>query len=131
MKAALIHASVVGVGGFLGALARYGLSGLIHRYGGTSDFPYGTLVVNLLGCLLIGMLAGLMEGRQMFGPEVRLFALVGVLGGFTTFSTFGYESFTLIRDAEYVRATMNIGSHVVVGVALVWLGYAVTALQVR
>jgi len=129
VKVALIHASVVGVGGFLGALARHGLGGLVHRIPGTSGFPYGTLVVNLFGCLLIGVLAGLMEGRQMFAPEFRLFALVGILGGFTTFSTFGYESFMLLRDAEYLRVVGNVGLHVIGGLLLVWLGYAVTTLE--
>lgn len=131
MKVALIHASVVGIGGFLGALARYGLGGLVHRIHGTSGFPYGTLVVNLFGCLLIGVVAGLMEGRQMFAPEFRLFALVGILGGFTTFSTFGYESFMLIRDTEYLRVFANVGLHVIGGLLLVWLGYAVTTLELR
>lgn len=130
MKVAVIHAAFVGIGGFLGALARYGLSGMVHRFGATSGFPYGTLVVNLLGCLLIGMLAGLVEGRQMFAPEFRLFALIGVLGGFTTFSTFGYENFMLLRDAEYLRLAANIGIHVVAGLALVWLGYTVTTLEI-
>lgn len=126
MKVALLHAAVVGIGGFAGALARYGLSGLVHRFGATSGFPYGTLAVNLLGCFLIGTLAGLVEARQMFGPEFRVFALVGVLGGFTTFSTFGYESFMLLRDAEYLRLGMNVGLHVIAGIALVWLGYMIT-----
>ncbi len=130
MKLALIHAAVVGIGGFLGALARYGLSGFVHRFAATSGFPYGTLVVNLFGCLLIGILAGLMEGRQMFGPEFRLFALIGVLGGFTTFSTFGYENFMLLRNAEYLRVVANMGVHVIVGLALVWLGYTVTTLEI-
>lgn len=129
MKVALIHASVVGIGGFLGALARYGLAGLVHRIHGTSGFPYGTLVVNLVGCLLIGVVAGFMEGRQTFTPEFRLFALVGILGGFTTFSTFGYESFMLIRDTEYLRVFANVGLHVIGGLLLVWLGYAVTTLE--
>lgn len=133
MRVALLHASVVGFGGLLGTLARYGLAGLVHRIGGTSEFPYGTLMVNLLGCLLIGVLAGLMEGREAFSPEFRVFALVGILGGFTTFSTFGYESFMLLRDAAFMRVAMNVGLHVVGGVALVWLGYALTSIggQVR
>jgi fluoride exporter len=130
VKVAITHAVMVGIGGLLGALGRYGLSGLIHRFPGTSGFPYGTLVVNLLGCLLIGVAAGLMEGRQMFSPELRVFALIGVLGGFTTFSTFGYESFMLLRDGEYVRMMANVGMHVIAGLALVWLGYAVTTLEV-
>jgi CrcB protein len=126
LKAALINAVVVGSGGFLGALARYGLSGLVHRQVALTTFPYGTLVVNLLGCLLIGVIAGLAESRQLFGPEFRTFALIGILGGFTTFSTFGYETFAMIRDDEYLRAAGNVGMHVILGLALVWLGYALT-----
>ena len=127
MKVALINAALVGSGGFIGALARYGLSGLVHRRIPLTTFPYGTLAVNLLGCFAIGVLAGFAESRQLFGPEFRVFALIGLLGGFTTFSTFGYETFAMIRDAEYLHAAANIGVHVIAGLALVWLGYAVTA----
>ena len=126
MKAALIHAVAVGSGGFLGALARYGLSGLVHRQMPLTTFPYGTLAVNLLGCFAIGVIAGLAESRQLFGPELRTFALIGVLGGFTTFSTFGYETFAMIRDNEHLRAAGNVGMNVILGLALVWLGYALT-----
>ena len=126
MKAALINAVVVGSGGFLGALARYGLSGLVHQQTPLTTFPYGTLVVNLLGCLVIGVFAGLAESRQLFGPEFRTFALIGILGGFTTFSTFGYETFAMIRDDEYLRAAANVGMHIILGLTLVWLGYALT-----
>ena len=126
MKTALIHAAAVGSGGFLGALARYGLSGLVHRQLPLAAFPYGTLVVNMLGCLGIGAIAGLVESRQLFGPEFRTFALIGVLGAFTTFSTFGYETLAMIRDDEYLRAAANVGLHVILGLALVWLGYALT-----
>lgn len=128
-KMALINSAVVGSGGFLGALARYGLGGLVHRQVPMAAFPYGTLVVNLLGCLLIGVLAGLADSRQVFGPEFRTFALIGVLGGFTTFSTFGYETIALLRDAEYLRAATNVGVHVILGLALVWLGYGMTAAR--
>jgi len=127
VKVALINAALVGSGGFIGALARYGLSGLVHRRIPLTTFPYGTLAVNLLGCFAIGVLAGFAESRQLFGPEFRVFALIGLLGGFTTFSTFGYETFAMIRDAEYLHAAANIGVHVIAGLALVWLGYAVTA----
>jgi CrcB protein len=126
MKTALINAVAVGSGGFLGALARYGLSGLVHRHLPLTTFPYGTLVVNLLGFLGIGVIAGLPESRQLFGPELRTFALIGVLGAFTTFSTFGYETLAMIRDDEYLRAAGNAGMHVILGLALVWLGYALT-----
>ena len=126
MKTALINAAAVGSGGFLGALARYGLSGLVHRQLSLATFPYGTLVVNMLGCLGIGAIAGLVESRQLFGPEFRTFALIGILGAFTTFSTFGYETLAMIRDDEYLRAAANVGLHVILGLALVWLGYALT-----
>jgi len=125
LKAALVYASLVGSGGFVGALARYGLSGLVQKRFPVAAFPYGTLVVNCVGCLAIGMLAGLAESRQLFGPELRTFAFIGILGGFTTFSTFGYETFAMIRDAEYAPAAANVGLHVIAGLALVWLGHAV------
>ena len=129
MRGALIYALIVGSGGFLGALARYGLSGLLNRQASFAAFPYGTLVVNLLGCLAIGVVVGLVESRQLFGPEARAFVLIGLLGGFTTFSTFGYETFAMIWDGGYLRAALNVGIHVVLGVALVWLGYALTAAR--
>jgi len=129
LKATLINAAMVGSGGFIGALARYGLSGLVHRQVPFATFPYGTMAVNLIGCCAIGVIAGLAESRQLFGPEFRTFALIGVLGGFTTFSTFGYETFAMLRDAEYLRVAANVGVHVVLGLTLVWLGYALTTLR--
>lgn len=125
-KVALINAAVVGSGGFIGALARYGLSGLVHRQMPLTTFPYGTLVVNLLGCLAIGVITGLVEARQLFGPDIRMFLLIGILGAFTTFSTFGYETLAMIQNDEYLRAVGNIGTHIILGLALVWLGYALT-----
>jgi CrcB protein len=119
-----LNALLVGSGGFVGALLRYGLSGLVHRQVPLSTFPYGTLAVNLVGCLAIGVFVGLVESRQLFGPEVRTFALIGLLGGFTTFSTFGFETFALVRDGENLRAAANVGLQVVLGLGLVWLGYA-------
>ena len=127
MKAALIHAALVGFGGFIGALARYGLSGLVQRSSQLATFPYGTMAVNLLGCLVIGVIAGLVESRKLFSPEFRVFALIGILGGFTTFSTFGYETFAMIRSEEYLPAAANVAIHVILGLTLVWLGYVLTA----
>ncbi|MBR9978784.1 MAG: fluoride efflux transporter CrcB [Bacteroidetes bacterium] len=125
----MINAAVVGLGGFIGVLGRYGLGGLLHRQLPQATFPYGTLAVNLLGCFAIGVLAGLAESRQLFGPEVRMFAFIGVLGGFTTFSTFSYETVLMLRDAEYWRAIVNVGMHVVLGLTLVWLGFAITKFR--
>lgn len=129
MKAALSNALVIGAGGFAGALLRYGLSGAIHRELPLATFPFGTLVVNLVGCLAIGLVAGLVELRQLFGPEARLFVLVGLLGGFTTFSTFAYETVSLARDGEHLRALANAGGHVILGLVCVWMGYTIAGIS--
>lgn len=101
----------------------------MHRHWPLVTFPVGTLVVNLLGCLAIGVVAGIAETRQVFGPEARAFAMVGFLGGFTTFSAFGFQVFAMLRDNEYLRALATVGVHVVVGVALVWVGYALATAR--
>lgn len=122
MKAVLLSAALVGAGGFIGAICRYGMSALVQKSAGTSVFPYGTLAVNMLGCLLIGLAIGYAESRQLFGDEFRRFVLIGILGGFTTYSTFAYESLALFQDAEYSRAMVYVGGHVIVGLFLVWGG---------
>ena len=126
LKSVVTQTILVGGGGFFGAIMRYALSGLVQRHASLVAFPFGTLSVNLLGCLLIGLFVGFADSRQFFSPEMRTFALIGVLGAFTTFSTFGYETFALARDHEYLRALWNIGIHVVLGLALVWVGYSIT-----
>ena len=75
----------------------------------------------------MGAVAGLAETRQLLGQEFRAFALIGVLGGFTTFSAFGYETFAMLRADDYARAASNVGIHVTLGLGLVWLGYTLTA----
>ncbi len=89
-----MNAVVVGSGGFLGAVARYGLSGLVHRQVPLATFPYGTLLVNLLGCLAIGVITGLAESRQLFGPEIRMFLLIGILFLYYTFWNRGSKQLT-------------------------------------
>jgi len=125
----LTQALLIGAGGFLGALFRFGLGGWAHRLLPNLAFPVGTLLVNLLGCLLIGILSGLGQARQVFSPEFRLFAFIGLLGGFTTFSTFGLETFAMLRDGEQMRAAMNVGLNVLPGLLLVWLGYSLAAAR--
>jgi CrcB protein len=115
---------LVGLGSFLGGILRYGLSTSVHRVLDNPWFPYGTLAVNGLGCLIIGFLAGLAESRAAFTPELRLFLFVGILGGFTTFSSFALETFSLARDTESVAALANIGAQVVLGLLAVWFGNA-------
>lgn len=114
----------VGFGGFLGSVGRYLVAGWVHRAIPFATFPVGTLVVNVTGCLAIGLVAGLVEARQLFGPDLRVFLMVGVLGGFTTFSSFAYETLALSRDAEMGRALANVVAQAVLGLAAAWLGYA-------
>jgi len=113
---------VVGLGGFFGSVARFLLSGIVHRLLPPA-FPYGTLVVNVIGCLAIGYLGGLVQVRSLLGPSQRLFLLLGVLGGFTTFSTFAYETLGLAQGSEFLKAALNIGAHVTLGLTAAWLGY--------
>jgi CrcB protein len=111
----------VAAGGALGAVLRYAVSGWSYRiFPGV--FPWGTLAVNLLGSLVIGILWGLFEDA-MVSQSARLFLLPGILGAFTTFSTFSLESFHLIRDGEYGFVAWNIVLSVVLGIALVFTGY--------
>jgi len=110
------------MGGFLGSALRYLVGGWVHRGLNSPWFPYGTLVVNLTGCLLIGLLAGLTESHQVINPEGRLFLFIGLLGGFTTFSTFAYETSTFLEDGQIVAASLNVGVQVIFGLVSVWLG---------
>src|ERR1044071_9043439 len=97
----------IGLAGGVGTLARYWLSEwTARRFGET--FPAGTLVVNLVGCFLAGFLFYLLFDRYLINPVVRTVVLVGLLGGFTTFSSFGLQTFTLLRDGEVGRALLNM-----------------------
>ena len=118
---------LVGAGGFGGSVMRYALSGVVHRLVPLSAFPYGTLAVNGLGCLVIGLLVGLSDARNVIGPQMRLFLFLGVLGGFTTFSTFGHETLALLRDGERLAAAGNVVSQLVVGLGCAWAGYALAS----
>lgn len=115
---------LAGLGGFIGSAGRYLIGGWVHGLMPLGTFPLGTLVVNVSGCFLIGLLGGLAEVRQVFGPDLRVFLLIGVLGGFTTFSSFAYETLALSRDAEMLRALLNIAAQVFLGLGVAWLGYA-------
>lgn len=125
---ALVQVLWVGAGGFFGAIGRYAVGGAVHRLVPGAAFPYGTLAVNLAGCLLVGVVAGLAESRQVFSPEARLFLVLGFLGSFTTFSSFGYETLSLARDAEVLRAAANVVVHVVAGLGAAWLGLSLSRL---
>jgi fluoride exporter len=95
------------IGGGIGTIFRYWLSGFIPRYTG-SQFPYGILVVNVIGCFFIGFLMSALEERFVINPSLRIFLTIGILGGFTTFSTFSYETIAMLRDSELLRATLYV-----------------------
>ena len=115
----MLKFAIIAAGGAVGALARYGMGGLVQQAFKTASFPAGTLAVNLTGCLLIGFGGGLIETRQFVTPELRAFIFIGFLGSFTTFSTCGRESFNLARDGQWLLAAANIGVSVIVGLAAV------------
>lgn len=113
---------LVGAGGFLGSVCRYALSSFVQQLTRSTGFPYGTLTVNLLGCFVIGLLSALAETRGAVSDEARAFLVVGVLGGFTTFSAFGNETWNLFRDGASGLALANIAAQVVLGLGCVWFG---------
>ncbi len=119
---------IIGLGGFLGSVLRYGAGELMSRIPCVSCPPLGTLFVNALGCLLIGMLAGLAEVRGLFALEMRLFLFIGLLGGFTTFSSFGLESIELLRLGNWGMALMNVVVQVLVSLAAVWAGFTISKI---
>ena len=112
----------VALGGALGSVFRYLLSTGTQTASKSIDFPYGTLTVNLIGCFVIGFLAQLAETRGVFTSQSRTFVFIGILGGFTTFSSFGNETINLFRDGETFNALANVGANVIFGLILVWLG---------
>jgi CrcB protein len=113
----------LGLAGGLGALARYGLSTLVQRYSGAA-FPWGTLVVNVLGAFAFGLIWSLVETRLVLSVETRVILLSGFLGGFTTFSSFMFESAALMTDGQWGLAALNLGGQVLAGLVAVFLGLA-------
>ena len=122
---ALFNVLWVGVGGFVGSVSRYLVSGWVHRIVPAATFPLGTLVVNAAGCFFIGLLAGWGDSRQIFTPTMRLFLFIGVLGGFTTFSSFAYETMAIAQEGALQRGLLNIFLQLVLGLSAVWIGYVV------
>ena len=120
----MIKLLLIGAGGFLGSILRYLISGSVQAASQSIAFPYGTLAVNVIGCFCIGFLSELADSRSLFSPDIRAFLIVGMLGGFTTFSAFGNETMNLLRDGEQALALMNVGAQIVLGLGAVWLGYS-------
>ena len=113
---------MVAAGGLIGASLRYLVSTWVQGAAGDGAFPYGTLAVNAAGCLVIGLVAGYAEARQPLTSEAQGFLVVGVLGGFTTFSAFGIDTIRLVRDGAYAAASANVFLQVAVGLAAVVIG---------
>ena len=114
----------IAIGGAIGSLARHAVNQLVHTRWLTTRFPAGTIAVNLIGCFVIGLLAGLIAAERItLRLHWREFVFVGLLGGFTTFSTFGLDTFLLARTHSASQAALNVALHVGAGLAAVWVGY--------
>ena len=123
----MLRVVLIGVAGLLGTLARYGLSGIVARRIGET-FPMGTLVVNVIGCFLAGLLFYLLQERFLVNEVVRTALMIGFLGGFTTFSSYGLQTFALMRDGELALALTNVLVSNVLGLITVWAGYSLARL---
>ena len=115
---------LVAIGGAIGSAARYLLTAFVLRVSG-SLFPFGTFAVNLLGCIVFGLIAGAADQRVPMTSAARAFVLAGVLGGFTTFSSYAFESFWLLRDGHVAAASLNVVGQVVLGIVGVAIGFAI------
>ncbi len=120
----------VGLGGFVGASCRYWVGSWIQQLFNTMWLPTGTMIVNLLGCLLIGMLGRWGEAQQWLNEQMRFLLITGVLGGFTTFSSFGYETLNLLRHRQIGWALLYVGGSIVFGLLAVWFGYNLASQRV-
>lgn len=112
---------IIGLGSFIGGAARYWLSGIVMG----ALFPWGTLVVNVLGSFIVGFLYTIFSpvGLFLVSSEIRYFLMIGVCGGFTTFSTFSLETLNLLQEGEFLRATVNIAATFFLCLLSVWLGH--------
>ena len=112
----------IGMGGFVGAVLRYLISSYIQTITKTAGFPFGTLAVNIIGSFIIGLIFFYFESSGSIDPQTRSFVLVGVLGAFTTFSTFSIETLDLLQGGQMVGALVNMGAHGILGLLAVWSG---------
>jgi CrcB protein len=115
---------LIGLGGAIGSISRYVLSRMVYHSAGES-FPYGTLAVNIIGCFLIGLLMALMQERLVTTPSYRYLLVIGLLGGFTTFSSFSYETLELMRMGSIAASLFNIFYNIVGCLGATWCGYMI------
>ena len=119
---------LIAIGGAVGSVCRYLVSSAVLRALGTL-FPAGTFVVNVVGCLVFGAVAGAAQSRITLSPDARALLLAGLLGGFTTFSSYMNESVVLVREGLFLWAGLNLGGQVVAGFAAFWLAYTLASLR--
>lgn len=126
----LVSSLLIALGGALGSVARFWVAEAISTYF-TTDFPWGTIVANVSGCFTIGVIAALTgDGRTLAAMQTREFLMIGVLGGYTTFSSFSLQTLLLAQNGEWLRAGANVGLSLVACLAAVWLGHmAASALS--
>jgi CrcB protein len=115
----------VAIGGAIGSVLRYKTSGILVRNYTNMKFPIGTFAVNIIGCFVIGVIAGLIIKKDMFSSEMRLFIITGVIGGYTTFSAFGLDTFYLLRSGESLLAISYVLGSVLLGFLALYLGFLV------
>ncbi len=119
---------LIAIGGAVGSVCRYLVSSAVLRALGTL-FPAGTFVVNVVGCLVFGAVAGAAQARITLSSDARALLLAGLLGGFTTFSSYMNESVVLVREGQFLWAGLNLGGQVVAGFAAFWLAYTLASLR--
>jgi CrcB protein len=120
-----VRLALIAIFGAIGTLARYGLQGVVHQLvqeRSSESFPLGTLVVNLSGCLLLGFIGQLTLNRMVISPEWRIAVTIGFFGGYTTFSTFGWETVKMLEEGDWFRAGLYVGASVFAGLLLTFLG---------
>jgi CrcB protein len=123
-----VNILLIAIGGALGSVCRYLMTSAVLRALGTL-FPAGTFVVNVVGCLVFGAIAGATQERLALSPETRAFLMAGVLGGFTTFSSYMNESFVLVREGQFLWAGINLGGQVIAGFIAFWLAFSLTSIR--
>lgn len=122
---------LIGIGGFIGAVLRYLVGNAAQSWTKSDTFPFGTLIVNLVGCLMIGFLSHVGESSQIVTAEARSFMFIGILGAFTTFSTFSNETINLFRQGQNFYSVLNVVANIFVGLAAVWVGRQAALLILR
>jgi fluoride exporter len=112
---------IVGTGGFIGSVMRYLVQFYVEK-GMSSTFPMGTLIANIVGSFIIGMVFALVEKGNLMSSEWRIFLTVGICGGFTTFSAFAYNNFIMIKEHSYGQLLFNLGGNIFLGILAIYLG---------